>query len=211
MYALSLLYLYLIIYRERTEASREGKSKGTDDEKEREPGQRLDCLPSFPPRPRSIPSGGDVGQRKRPTRKRENQGEGCRRPLRPFLTSPFAPSDVFTVHTIASRSPPHPLATSHRVREGRPPRPVQCDAIATHRHHIAIDQQPQGIASTFCHPPRLVLFPVSPPPSGGEGRAASQPGRASRCRSPRRPSRPSSAMWKAYCRDNKKRLEGEAT
>ena len=53
----------------------------------------------------------------------------------PPLSSPVprlssAPSDVYTVHTIASRSPPHPLATSHRVREGRPPRPVQGDAAA---------------------------------------------------------------------------------
>ena len=80
----------------------------------------------------------------------------------PPLSSPVprlssAPSDVYTVHTIASRSPPHPLATSHRVREGRPPRPVQGDAIATPRHHIASEQQPQGIASTFCHTARLVL------------------------------------------------------
>ena len=83
----------------------------------------------------------------------------------PPLSSPVprlssAPSDVYTVHTIASRSPPHPLATSHRVREGRPPRPVQGDAIATPRHHIASEQQPQGIASTFCHPHRLFLVLV---------------------------------------------------
>ena len=49
-------------------------------------GQRLDGLPSFPPRPRSLPSCGDVGQSKR-NRKRGNQGEGCRRHLRPFLAS----------------------------------------------------------------------------------------------------------------------------
>ena len=111
----------------------------------------------------------------------------------PPLSSPVprlssAPSDVYTVHTIASRSPPHPLATSHRVREGRPPRPVQGDAIATPRHHIASEQQPQGFASTFCHPARLVQFLFHP--SGGEGRAASQPGRAIPSSSPRRPSPP---------------------
>ena len=80
----------------------------------------------------------------------------------PPLSSPVprlssAPSDVYTVHTIASRSPPHPLATSHRVRDGRPPRPLLVDVIATPSHHIASEQQPQGIASTFCHPARLVL------------------------------------------------------
>ena len=52
---------------------------------------------------------------------------------------------------------PHPLATSPRVREGRSPRPLLGDVIAT--TSPPIDQQ-QGIASTVCHPARLVLFPV---------------------------------------------------
>ena len=76
----------------------------------------------------------------------------------PRLSS--VPSDVFTVHTIASRSPLRPLVSTLRERDGRPPRPVQGDAIATPRHHIASEQQPQGIASTFCHPPRLFLVLV---------------------------------------------------
>ena len=51
-------------------------------------GQRLDGLPSCPPRPRSLPSCGEVGQSKRANeKKRGNQGEGCRRHLRPFLSS----------------------------------------------------------------------------------------------------------------------------
>ena len=77
----------------------------------------------------------------------------------PRLSS--APSDVYTVHTIASHSPPHPLATSHRVREGMPPRPVQGDAIATTSQPI--DQQPatrRAAPRAVCHPARLVLFPV---------------------------------------------------
>ena len=89
--------------------------------------------------------------------KRENQGEGCRCYLRQFLASLSAPSDVFTVHTIASRSPLRPLVSALRERDGRPPRPILVDVIATPRHHIASEQQPQGIASTFCHPARLVL------------------------------------------------------
>ena len=72
----------------------------------------------------------------------------------PRLSS--APSAASTVLTIASRSPPHPLATSPRVREGRSPRPLLGDVIAT--ISPPIDQQ--GIASTVCHPARLVLFPV---------------------------------------------------
>ena len=134
----------------------------------------------------------------------------------PPLSSPVprlssAPSDVYTVHTIASRSPPHPLATSHRVREGRPPRPVQGDAIATPRHHIASEQQPQGIASTFCHPARLVhvlfLSSSSSHPSGGKGRAPSQPGRATPSRSPFRPSPPCRGA-SAYMRTPPKVGEG---
>ena len=134
----------------------------------------------------------------------------------PPLSSPVprlssAPSDVYTVHTIASRSPPHPLATSHRVREGRPPRPVQGDAIATPRHHIASEQQPQGIASTFCHPARLVhvlfLSSSSSHPSGGKGRAPSQPGMATPSRSPFRPSPPCRGA-SAYMRTPPKVGEG---
>ena len=67
----------------------------------------------------------------------------------PRLSS--APSDVYTVHTIASRSPPHPLATSHRVREGRPPHPVQGDAIAT----------PRQLTAATGH--RLDVLPSCPP------------------------------------------------
>ena len=125
--------MYLIIYREKTKASR------------RE-GQRLDGLPSCPPRPRPLPShpSGDKGKAeqksKKKGRKRENQGEGCRRPLRPFLASPSAPSDVFTVHTIASRSPPRPILSALRERDGRAPRPLLGDAIATTSPHLAADR-----------------------------------------------------------------------
>ena len=114
-----------------------GRAKRQTDQEEREPGQRLDGLPSFRPRPRPLPSPPSCGngraeqKSKKKGRKRENQCEGCRRPLRPFLASPSAPSDVYTVHTIASSSPPHPIATSPRVREGRPPRPLLGDVIAT--------------------------------------------------------------------------------
>ena len=73
------------------------------------------------------------------------------------------------------------------------------------RHHIASEQQPQGIASTFCHPARLVQFLFHP--SGGEGRAASQPGRATPSRSPRLPSPPCRGA-SAYMRTPPKVGEG---
>lgn len=79
-------------------------------------------------------------------------------------------SAVFTVHTIASRSPP--------------------------RHRRTSNQQ-QGSASTVCHPARLASS--SSPPSGGEGKAAIQPWRAIPSRSPSRPSPPcrgASAYWR---------------
>ena len=55
----------------------------------------------------------------------------------------------------------HYLTRSHpRQREGRLPRPLLCDVIATPRHHISSNQQRQGSASTVCHPARLVLVLV---------------------------------------------------
>ena len=81
--------------------------------------------------------------------------------------------------------------------------------IATHRRRSTSNQQ-QGSASTVCHPALLVLVLFLS--SGGDGRAASQPGRAIPCRSPRRPSppcrgRPTSPrlalleVWRAYSTD----------
>ena len=88
------------------------------------------------------------------------------------------------------RSPPCPLATSPRVREGRPLRPVLVDAIATPRHHLATDRP----ANSRAAPRRSAILPASSPSSsplpGGEGMAASQPGRAIPCLSPCRPSPP---------------------
>ena len=115
---------------------------------------------------------------------------------RPFLASPSAPSDVFTIHTIDSRS--HLTTSNYHRRDGRPPRPLLGDAIATTSQPI--DQQPDG------QPRRLSVIlpassssPSSSPPSGGEGRAESQPGRAIPSRSSCRPSPPcrgASAYWR---------------
>ena len=125
----------------------------------------------------------------------ENQGEGCRRPLRPFLAShlfrllppPSTPSPA--AHNFA------PLVPALRERDGRPPRPVLDDAISTTsplpRHQSTSKQRLQGSASGYrssC-PPRP-LPRLSSTPSGGDGRADHQPGRATPSRSPCRPSPP---------------------
>ena len=109
----------------------------------------------------------------------------------------------------------HHLTLSQKEREGRPPRPLLGDAIATTspppRHRSTSSQRPQGSASTFCHPSRrvLVLFLSSSsyPPSGGKGRTPSQPGRATPSRSPRRPSPPCRGS-SAYMRTPPKVGEG---
>ena len=72
----------------------------------------------------------------------------------PRLSS--APSDVLTVHTIASRSPHRQLVSALMERDGLPPRPLLGDVISTPRHHLASDQNPQGSASTVFHSARLV-------------------------------------------------------
>lgn len=59
---------------------------------------------------------------------------------RPFLASPSAPSDVFTVHTIASRSPPRHRRTSSKQTAGQ--------------------QNSRAAPRAVGHPARLVLFPA---------------------------------------------------
>ena len=113
----------------------------------------------------------------------------------PRLSS--VPSAVFTVCTIASRSPPRPLVSAIRERDGRLPRPLLGDVIATtsppHRHRLTSSQRPQGSASTFCHHARLVLFLVFFPPSGGEvgkSKRANETGRENQGEGCCRPLRP---------------------
>ena len=169
-----MLYLYLIIYRERTKASREGKSKGTDDEKEREPGQRLDCLPSFPPRPRplSLPSGGD-GRAEQTTNETEREGTRAKYSADLFARS----SPLLLLRLMSSPSTPspadHPIARlCQRSGRGTGGHLVRFWAMSS--PHLATTSPPiyqhQGSASTVCHPARLVpvlvpLFCLLPSPS----------------------------------------------
>ena len=54
---------------------------------------------------------------------------------------------------------PHPLATSPRVREGRSPRPLLGDVIATPRHHLATDRP--ATSSDRAAPRRSAILPTS--------------------------------------------------
>lgn len=110
----------------------------------------------------------------------------------PVPRFPSVPSAVLTVHTIAQGKGGHP------VRFWAKPSPPP-------RHHLAttstpIDKQTAGqrlgLSGIL---PASSSSPSSSPPSGGEGRAASQPGRAIPSRSPCRPSPPCRGAF-AYMR-----------
>ena len=151
-----LYYIYTLLYIEKErKQTGNGSAKGQTNQEEREPGQRLDCLPSCPPRPRSLPSCGDVGQSKR-NRKRE-PGRRMPPPSSPVPRLSSVPSAASTVHTIASRSPLRPIVPALRERDGRPPRPLLGDAIATtsppHRH--------RPITSSRAAPRLSAILPAS--------------------------------------------------
>ena len=97
----------------------------------------------------------------------------------PRLSS--APSAASTVLNITRRSPPHPLATSPRVREGRSPRPLLGDVITTPRHHLATDR-PATSSDRAAHRRSAILPTSSSSPSSSilQDVMASQSRRASR-------------------------------
>lgn len=123
-----VILLYTLLYRERTKANGKGRAAP----------RRSAILPASSSSS-SPPSGGEgrEEQTSKQNRKRENQGEGCRRHLRPFLAS-------LLFCLLSSPSTPSPAA-----------------------HPLASDQQPQGSASTVCHPARLVLVLFPSPPCRG--------------------------------------------
>ena len=126
----------------------------------------------------------------RRNRKRENQGEGCRRPI-------ASSSPLLLLRLMPPPSTPspaaHQVAPPTKEREERAP----CPAMGgCHHHHLAttsppIDQQ-QGRASTVCHSARLVLviFPVPIFLQMVRGVQRARQGRAIPSSSPRRPSPP---------------------
>ena len=154
---LSLLY-YTLLYIEK-----EQKQAGKGRQEEREPWQRLDGLPSFPPCPRTLPSSGDGRAEQNEQTKQKEREPGRRMPPQslpvPRLSS--VPSAAFTVHTIASRSPLRPLVSSLRERDGRPPRPLLGDVIATTSPHLSADQSAavQRIDGLPSCPPRPSPLP----------------------------------------------------
>ena len=90
---------------------------------------------------------------------RENQGEGCRRHLRPFLASLLFCMLSSTVHTIASRSPLRHHRTSSKD-ERKDGHPVRFWAMPS--PHLAttsppIDQQPATTGQ------RIDVLPSCPP------------------------------------------------
>lgn len=172
-------YMYLIIYREKTKASR------------RE-GQRLDGLTSCPPRPRPLPSppsGGEgrAEQTSKRNRKRGNQGKGFRRNLCQFLASSVPSSSAVPVILrpdlvrsfssvrpsvflfLVPRSPScrlnaktspaaHYLTRSHHRQGGKgSPRPVLV---------VIPSPPPRQLPATGTGGPLPVLLPASPSPSG---------------------------------------------
>ena len=98
---------------------------------------------------------------------------------RPFLASPSAPSDVFTIHTIDSRS--HLTTSRHHRRYGRTPRPLLGAAIATTspppRHRSTSNQTGSPAGCLPSSPPRPLPRLSSPFPGGkGEGREPARAG-----------------------------------
>lgn len=155
------------IYRERTKANIEEKSKGTDrsGRKRTRAAPRAVCHPDrlvlFPVL--FHPSGGKGRQRKRARRMEGREGTRAKdaADLSPVPRISSVSSAASTVHTIASG---HLLTLSQKEREGRPPRPLLGDVIATPHHTSSpIDHQQQGSPPTVCHPSRrvpvLFLFP----------------------------------------------------
>ena len=152
--------------------------------REREPGQRLDGLPSFPPRPRPLLQ---VVRKGRAKEQAEQEGREPGRGMPPTSSPvPRLPSCSVCCRHRPHHRPPLTLTTSHQQpgrEEGRPPRPLLGDAIATHCHHLAttsppIDQQTaagQRLDGLPSFPPRpLPLLQVV-----RAGQRASQGGRSS--------------------------------
>lgn len=148
-----ILYTLLYIEKEQKQTEREG--------------QRLDGLPSFPPRPRPLPllqvvregksKAADETGRKR-TRAKDAAAIFAR-PLPLFCSvcclTPSAPSPA---------AHPSPRRTSNQGREeGRPPRRGLGDVIATPCHHLATDRQRP--AATGQRLGLSVILPASAPSS----------------------------------------------
>lgn len=157
-----LYYIYTLLYIEKGQKQTgKGRAKRQTEQEEREPGQRPDGLQSCPPRPRSLPSSGDGRAEQNEQTKQKEREPGRRMPPQslpvPRLSS--VPSATFTVHTIASRSPLRPLVSALRERDGRPPRPLLGDVIATTSPANNRGSSPAG---AVCHPAASRLRPFVP-------------------------------------------------
>ena len=92
----------------------------------------------------------------------ENQGEGCRRPLRPFLASLL----LRLLPPLSSPSPDAHPSPARNIAKGEGRTVTPSASGRCYRHNVATprrrstNNQQQGSASTVCHHASLVLFPV---------------------------------------------------
>ena len=204
-------YIYLIIYRGKTKASRSkgrGRTKAKDVSDLFARSSPLFCSVCCPRRPHHRqPLIGSHHQQRRgksghPARLWVDAIATTSPPIdqqpewQPLVLSVILPASSSLLFRLLS-SPSAPSPAAHRVepstkeRDGRPPRPVLGDAIATTSPHLAADRPAEGqrlVLSVIL--PASSSSPSSSPPSGGEGREESHPGRAIPSRSSCRPSPP---------------------
>ena len=178
-----MLYKYIIIYREKTKASRRKgreRTRAKDDADIFARSSLLSVAITVHALARSsLPSSSAVSVILRPDLVRSLSSV---RPSVFLFLVPRSPSCLLTAKANASRSQSHQVTPSPE-REGFTPSCSGRDTIATTSTPIDQQQGRADLCPTFCPPPppRLV---------GGEGRADHQPGQAIPSRSPCRPLHP---------------------
>ena len=142
--------------------NREWKSKGTDRpgrNRTRAAPRRSDIMTASSSSP-SHPSGGDEGKSKGANRTRRDRTSAKDDADILASSSPlFRSVCCLTVRTIASGSPLRPLVSSLREMDGRPPRPLLGDVIATTSPANNRGSSPAG---AVCHPAASRLRPFVP-------------------------------------------------
>ena len=133
-----VIYTLLYIEKERKQTGK-GRANGQTVQEDGEPGQRL-VLSVILTASSSSPSSSILQVVRADSAKEQEEWKEEREPGRriPPTSSPVprissVPSAASTVHTIASG---HLLTLSQKEREGRPPRPLLGDVIATDRKSV---------------------------------------------------------------------------
>ena len=98
----------------------------------------------------------------RRNRKRENQGEGCRRPI--ASSSPLLLLRLMSSPSTPSTAAHHLASLCQQSGRGKGGNPVRLWVIPSrpHRHNLSTDRPAirRSAPLAVCHPARLVLFPV---------------------------------------------------